>query len=83
MPPVTPILNYPDLENWGLDINLCPPDTYFYNTPPTFLEKNWFYIIPIAFLAICLYIIWLKKLAKERNARLNAMEEYNLSLIHI
>ncbi len=77
MPPVTPILNYPDLENWELDINLCPPNTYFYNTPPTFLEKNWFYIIPIAFLAICLYIIWLKKLAKERNARLNAMEEYN------
>lgn len=77
MPSPIPVLNYPDMENFGLDINSCPPDTYFYNKPPTFLEKNWLYIIPLAFFAICLYILWLKKIAKEQNARLSIMEEYN------
>lgn len=77
MPPVSPVLNYPDVKNLGLDINSCPPDTFFYNEPPTFLEKNWLYIMLLAFIAICVYIIWLKKIAKERNTRLSIMEEYN------
>ena len=80
MPHPGPIMNYPDLINLGLDIDRCPSDTYFYNEPPTLvekLEKNWYYIVLICLLAFCLYVFWQKKIAKEREARLAAMDEYN------
>ena len=79
IPPLAaiPSLNYPDLKNLGINIHLCPPNTYFYNAPPTFWERNWYYILFFVFLVIFVYIIWLKRLAKERNARLSVMEEYN------
>lgn len=70
-----PFINYPDLVTLGLDKSRCPSNTFFYNEPPTFWEENWIYMVIVA--SLLLYALWLKKLDKERGARVKAMQEYN------
>ena len=72
-----PIINYPDFVNAGLNLDLCPPNTFFYNKPPTFLQKNWYYLVILCFLAIVIYNLWLNKIAKERRIRLSVLDQYN------
>ncbi len=73
-----PIVNYLDLQEAGLSMNLCPPDTVFYMKPPTFLEKNRYYILIVIFLAILggFYTMWLRRLANERGKRITVLRDY-------
>lgn len=72
-----PVINYVDLKNAGLDINLCPSDTYFYEKPPTFLQQNYLTIICFLVFLCCLYAWWTKKIAVERGKKLGAMQDYS------
>lgn len=74
-----PFINYIDLKNAGLDIDLCPSDTTFSMKPLSFFQQNWYYILIICFmmLSCILYLIWVKKIAAERGRRLNAMMNYS------
>lgn len=74
-----PVINYTDLKNAGLQPDLCPPGTQFYSKPPTFLQKNKYYIATVGFLLfLCiLYMAWMKKIANERGKRLSIMKDYS------
>ena len=72
-----PILNYPDFINAGLRIGRCPSNTFFYNKPPTFFQRNWYYVVILLLLSIGFYVLWLRKIAKERGTRLDIMGRYN------
>ena len=74
-----PMLNYPTFISFNLSKKLCPADTIFYHMPPTFIQRNWYYIVIICILCMAIYgyIIWLRRIAKERQARLDTVMEYN------
>lgn len=74
-----PAVNYMDLENAGLQADLCPSDTEFYMKPPSFLQKHKYYVASVGFLMFLsfFYMMWVKRTAVERGRRLNVMKNYS------
>ena len=74
-----PVINYADYVEIGLPLNLCPADTVFCMKPPTFLERNKYYLL--LFLSVMIltaaYVIWLKRALAERGRRLDIMRNYS------
>ncbi len=74
-----PVINYMDLKSAGMQADLCPSDTQFYMKPPTFLQRNKYYVASVGFLIFLsfFYMIWMKKIAVERGRRLGVMKNYS------
>lgn len=79
MGPPAPVINYVDLKNAGLQADLCPANTLFSMKPPTFLQKNKYYIASAGLLLfLCVvYMAWMKKIATERGRRIEVMQDYS------
>ena len=75
----SPVVNYPDFVNAGLELKRCPSDVFFCMQPLTFWEKYWYYvlILVIVFFMGCLYVLWIRKISEERGRRLRLMTNYS------
>ena len=69
------VINYADYVESGL----CPDDTVFGMKPPTFFERNKYYLalfFSLMALAV-IYVIWLRRALHERSRRLEIMRSYS------
>ena len=73
------VINYADYVESGLLLGLCPDDTVFCMKPPTFFERNKYYLalfFSLMALAV-IYVIWLQRTLHERSRRLEIMRSYS------
>ena len=73
------VINYADYVESGLLLGLCPDDTVFGMNPPTFFERNKYYLalfFSLMALAV-IYVIWLRRALHERSRRLEIMRSYS------
>ena len=73
------VINYADYVESGLLLGLCPDDTVFGMKPPTFFERNKYYLalfFSLMALAV-IYVIWLRRALHERRRRLEIMRSYS------
>ena len=73
------VINYADYVESGLLLGLCPDDTVFGMKPPTFFERNKYYLalfFSLMALAV-IYVIWLRRALHERSRRLEIMRSYS------
>lgn len=73
------VINYADYVESGLLLGLCPDDTFFCMKPPTFFERNKYYLalfFSLIALAV-IYVIWLRRALHERSRRLEIMRSYS------
>lgn len=73
------VINYADYVESGLLLGLCPDDTVFGMKPPTFFERNKYYLalfFSLMTLAV-IYVIWLRRALHERSRRLEIMRSYS------
>lgn len=73
------VINYADYVESGLLLGLCPDDTVFCMKPPTFFERNKYYLalfFSLMALAV-IYVIWLRRALHERSRRLEIMMSYS------
>ena len=73
------VINYADYVESGLLLGLCPDDTVFGMKPPTFFERNKYYLalfFSLMALAV-IYVIWLRRALHERSRRLESMRSYS------
>lgn len=73
------VINYADYVESGLLLGLCPDDTVFCMKPPTFFERNKYYLalfFSLMALAV-IYVIWLQRTLHERSRRLEIMMSYS------
>lgn len=73
------VINYADYVESGLLLGLCPDDTVFGMKPPTFFERNKYYLalfFSLMALAV-IYVIWLRRALHERSRRLEIMMSYS------
>lgn len=73
------VINYADYVESGLLLGLCPNDTVFGMKPPTFFERNKYYLalfFSLMALAV-IYVIWLRRALHERSRRLEIMRSYS------
>lgn len=73
------VINYADYIESGLLLGLCPDDTVFGMKPPTFFERNKYYLalfFSLMALAV-IYVIWLRRALHERSRRLEIMRSYS------
>lgn len=73
------VINYADYVESGLLLGLCPDDTVFGMKPPTFFERNKYYLalfFSLMALAV-IYVIWLRRALHERSRRLEIMRTYS------
>ena len=73
------VINYADYVESGLLLGLCPDDTVFGMKPPTFFERNKYYLalfFSLMALAV-IYVIWLRRALHERSRRLEIMRIYS------
>ena len=73
------VINYADYVESGLLLGLCPDDTVFGMKPPTFFERNKYYLalfFSLMALAV-IYVIWLRRALHERSRRLQIMRSYS------
>ena len=73
------VINYADYVESGLLLGLCPDDTAFCMKPPTFFERNKYYLalfFSLIALAV-IYVIWLRRALHERSRRLEIMRSYS------
>lgn len=73
------VINYADYVESGLLLGLCPDDTVFGMKPPTFFERNKYYLalfFSLIALAV-IYVIWLRRALHERSRRLEIMRSYS------
>ena len=73
------VINYADYVESGLLLGLCPDDTVFGMKPPTFFERNKYYLalfFSLMALAV-IYVIWLWRALHERSRRLEIMRSYS------
>ena len=73
------VINYADYVESGLLLGLCPDDTVFCMKPPTFFERNKYYLalfFSLMALAV-IYVIWLRRTPHERSRRLEIMRSYS------
>ena len=73
------VINYADYVEIGLLLGLCPDDTVFGMKPPTFFERNKYYLalfFSLMALAV-IYVIWLRRALHERSRRLEIMRSYS------
>ena len=73
------VINYADYVESGLLLGLCPDDTVFGMKPPTFFERNKYYLalfFSLMALAV-IYVIWLRRALHERSRRLGIMRSYS------
>ena len=73
------VINYADYVESGLLLGLCPDDTVFGMKPPTFFERNKYYLaLFFALMALAvIYVIWLWRALHERSRRLEIMRSYS------
>ena len=73
------VINYADYVESGLLLGLCPDDTVFGMKPPTFFERNKYYLaLFFSFMALAvIYVIWLRRALHERSRRLEIMRSYS------
>mgnify|MGYP002104656082 FL=1 len=73
------VINYADYVESGLLLGLCPDDTVFGMKPPTFFERNKYYLALFFFLMALavIYVIWLRRALHERSRRLEIMRSYS------
>lgn len=73
------VINYADYVESGLLLGLCPDDTVFGMKPPTFFERDKYYLalfFSLMALAV-IYVIWLRRALHERSRRLEIMRSYS------
>lgn len=73
------VINYADYVESGLLLGLCPDDTVFGMKPPTFFERNKYYLalfFSLMALAV-IYVIWLRRALHERSRRVEIMRSYS------
>ena len=73
------VINYADYVESGLLLGLCPDVTVFGMKPPTFFERNKYYLalfFSLMALAV-IYVIWLRRALHERSRRLEIMRSYS------
>ena len=73
------VINYADYVESGLLLGLCPDNTVFGMKPPTFFERNKYYLalfFSLMALAV-IYVIWLRRALHERSRRLEIMRSYS------
>ena len=73
------VINYADYVESGLLLGLCPDDTVFGMKPPTFFERNKYYLalfFSLMALAV-IYVICLRRALHERSRRLEIMRSYS------
>ena len=73
------VINFADYVESGLLLGLCPDDTVFGMKPPTFFERNKYYLalfFSLMALAV-IYVIWLRRALHERSRRLEIMRSYS------
>ena len=73
------VINYANYVESGLLLGLCPDDTVFCMKPPTFFERNKYYLalfFSLMALAV-IYVIWLRRTLHERSRRLEIMRSYS------
>ena len=73
------VINYADYVESGLLLGLCPDDTVFGMKPPTFFERNKYYLalfFSLMALAV-IYVIWLRRALHKRSRRLEIMRSYS------
>ena len=73
------VINYADYVESGLLLGLCPDDTVLGMKPPTFFERNKYYLalfFSLMALAV-IYVIWLRRALHERSRRLEIMRSYS------
>lgn len=73
------VINYADYVESGLLLGLYPDDTVFGMKPPTFFERNKYYLalfFSLMALAV-IYVIWLRRALHERSRRLEIMRSYS------
>ena len=73
------VINYADYVESGLLLGLCPDDTVFCMKPPTFFERNKYYLalfFSLMALAV-IYVIWLRRALHERSRLLEIMRSYS------
>ena len=73
------VINYADYVESGLLLGLCPDDTVFGMKPPTFFERNKYYLalfFSLMALAV-IYVIWLRRALHERSRRLEIRRSYS------
>ena len=73
------VINYADYVESGLLLGLCPDDPVFGMKPPTFFERNKYYLalfFSLMALAV-IYVIWLRRALHERSRRLEIMRSYS------
>lgn len=73
------VINYADYVESGLLLGLCPDDTVFGMKPPTFFERNKYYLALFFSLMalVVIYVIWLRRALHERSRRLEIMRSYS------
>ena len=73
------VINYADYVESGLLLGLCPDDTVFCMKPPTFFERNKYYLaLFFSLMALAdIYVIWLRRTLHERSRRLEIMRSYS------
>ena len=73
------VINYADYVESGLLLGLCPDDTVFGMKPPTFFERNKYYLaLFVSLMALAgIYVIWLRRALHERSRRLEIMRSYS------
>ena len=73
------VINYADYVESGLLLGLCPDDTVFGMKPPTFFERNKYYLaLVFSLMALAvIYVIWLRRALHERSRRLEIMRSYS------
>ena len=73
------VINYADYVESGLLLGLCPDDTVFGMKPPTFFERNKYYLALFFSLMalVVIYVIWLRRALYERSRRLEIMRSYS------
>ena len=79
MGPPPSVINYADYVESGLLLGLCPDDTVFCMKPPTFFERNKYYLalfFSLIALAV-IYVIWLRRALHERSRRREIMRSYS------
>ena len=73
------VINYADYVESGLLLGLCTDETVFGMKPPTFFERNKYYLalfFSLMALAV-IYVIWLRRALHERSRRLEIMRSYS------
>lgn len=73
------VINYADYVESGLLLGLCLDNTVFGMKPPTFFERNKYYLalfFSLMALAV-IYVIWLRRALHERSRRLEIMRSYS------